>query len=506
MRVLVIEDNPADAALVRALLAPYDLYTTTVATRVSDAVGLLSGETFDVALLDMSLPDAEGFEALARIRQASPFLPIVVLSGQRDEELATAIVAAGAQDFLLKGHVTEVTLRRALGYAIERQQMLDRINASVDELEDQRAAVIRVNQLKNDLITILAHDFKGPLTTILGYAELIEEGALEGDDARDAAGTIRRNVFRLTTLAATTVAGTEVPGDRERLRQVFENLLRNALKYSGDEAIVSVAVRDGEAGFVRVDITDRGIGIPQDELPMLFRRFSRASNAKKARIPGTGLGLFVAKTLVEKHGGKLTLTTEVGRGSTFSVALPRKGAIERAPHVSVVAGDATLGPFIAYELRSNGYRVREYRTLDDLTKGYAAEGNRRARKVKEPPSIGSVTGIVIASVGGIVIPSVGGIVIPSVGNEVTRVEGQLLRIASSRPSTTLRYARDDNFSDARDDNFSYARDDNFSDAHDDKFSDAHDDKFDYARDDISTSEGRRGAPIRALRGDSVRIR
>jgi len=306
-------------------------------------------------------------------------------------------------------------LRRALGYAIERQEMHERLTASVDELEDQRASVIRLNQLKNDLITVLAHDFKGPLTTILGFAELIEEGALAGEDACDAAGTIRRNVFRLTTLANDTLAlsriehgeleiaegivdlpdlvreiaertddpqrftfvatasETEVPGDRERLRQVFENLLRNALKYSPDDALVSVAIRDGDADFVRVDVTDRGIGIPGEEIATLFRRFARASNARKARIPGTGLGLFVAKTLVEKHGGRLSVNSEVGRGSTFSVSLPRRGAVARAPQIAVVVGDAALGPFIAYELRSNGFRVREYGSLDELRAGSAAE-------------------------------------------------------------------------------------------------------------------------------------
>ncbi len=413
MRVLVVEDNPADAALVRALLDTS--YATSVAQRVSEAESKLRTEKYDVALLDMSLPDVEGVDALHRLREAAPSMPIVILSGQDDEVLATKAVAAGAQDYLLKGHVTELTLRRALGYAIERQEMHERLTASIDELEDQRASVIRLNQLKNDLITILAHDFKGPLTTILGFAELIEEGALEGGDARDAAGTIRRNVFRLTTLANDTLAlsriehgeleiaeetvdlralldeiidrtdeperfhvtstadGVTVPGDRERLRQVFENLLRNAVKYSGDEAPVSVAIRDEEGGFVRVDITDRGIGIPPDELPSLFRRFARASNAKKARIPGTGLGLFVVKTLVEKHGGKLTVHSEVDRGSTFSVALPRIGAIERAPHVAVVVGDATLGPFIAYELRSQGYRVREYKNLQELQDRFSAE-------------------------------------------------------------------------------------------------------------------------------------
>jgi len=93
-----------------------------------------------------------------------------------------------------------------LRYAIERQQLLDRLSASVDELESQRASGRAHQSTQERFDLVLAHDFKGPLTTILGYAELIEEGVLEKDETREGAKTIVRNVGRLATLANDTLA------------------------------------------------------------------------------------------------------------------------------------------------------------------------------------------------------------------------------------------------------------------------------------------------------------
>lgn len=414
MRILIVEDNPADAALVRTLLEDSGVLDPCIASRLSEAVAVLRDREFDVALLDMSLPDGQGLEALQRIRRAAPHLPIVILSGQQDEALATTAVQAGAQDYLVKGYVSELTLARALRYAIERQQLHDRLAASVEELQSQRASVIQLNQLKNDLISVLAHDFKGPLTSILGYAELIAEGSLEGGDIRDAATTIRKNVSRLNTLANDTLAlsrlehgelelvsapvdlgdlvkeiadrikdlreiyvsvetqDSTVDGDAERLRQIFENLIRNAVKYSPEGQPVSVTVRS-QGDAVRVAVTDRGIGVPPGELPRLFKRFARASNAKNAKIQGTGIGLFLVKMLVEKHDGRVEVESEVNKGSTFAVILPRHTVQRRLSRVAILASETTLGPFIAYLLRSNGYRVREYHTLAELHEHFAEE-------------------------------------------------------------------------------------------------------------------------------------
>ncbi|MGZ3502971.1 MAG: ATP-binding protein [Vulcanimicrobiaceae bacterium] len=546
MRVLLVEDNPADALLVEYYLRESKPPAEVVAVdRIQKAIDELRSGSFDAILLDMSLPDGDGLEAVERVRDAASGVPIVILSGQQDEELATDAVQSGAQDYLVKGHVDEIILPRALRYAVERQQLLDRLAASetrlqeenallrrladaagrvfstldprtivgllaaelrglfggsvalyalqntelafvqgdapasridaflltafrgrsgivdesrgrlglpiagtsgrnqwllemhlpaektfdesdvfalellryyigiaiqnvalFDELQSQRASVLALNQLKDDLIAVLAHDFKGPLTTIIGFAELLEQHLLEDTDSDDALRTIRKSAMRLAALANDTLALSRVEqgelnfandpvnvgeimrdiarsmraqrevaidevssdpvvlGDPARLRQVFENIIGNAIKYSPEGQPVAVRITNDDDSIL-VAVSDRGIGVPGDEIKFLFERFTRASNAKRSTIKGTGLGLYLAKTLIERHGGSIEVCSALGEGSTFTVALPRvREGVPGILRVLLVTADENLGPFVLHELRANGYTVRRDQTLE----------------------------------------------------------------------------------------------------------------------------------------------
>ena len=407
LRVLIVENNAADAALAREMLDG-TASSAIVAATLDEAVELLDG--VDVVLLAMNLPGGEGLAGLVRLRAKRPDVPIVIVSADADEVLAIAAVQAGAQDYLLKGTLSPNALRRALRYAVERNELTNRLAASIEELERQRSSVLELNQLKNDLIAILAHDIKGPLTSVIGFAELLEEGFLEGDAATDAAKTIRTNAQRLATLANDVLilsrfehgaleiadervdlvrviedaiephAGereitlqqnalrTIVRGDAERLRQVFDNLIRNAIKYSPSGGAVRIALED-DGDFVVARVTDRGMGIPPDDLPKLFDRFTRGSNARKAKISGTGIGLFIVKMILERHGGDVHAESALGEGSTFTLRLPGiESAVAALPmRVTLLTQDLALRQFAAYELRSRGYRVREAASLDEAS-------------------------------------------------------------------------------------------------------------------------------------------
>lgn len=545
MRVLLVEDSNTDSTIVqRYLQRDSQAPQVHTAARLSDALTIAQTVPLDVILLDISLPDVHGVDAVRRMRSAAPHVPIVILSGMEDESMATEAVQAGAQDYLVKGHVDHASLRRALRYAIERQQLLDRIAQSearlqeenailrrltdaagrvfatldvravvgllaaearriwagsvslyalrssgdlvcaesngerrkpdrflIDafgsrkpvlsddrarlafpipgtngrnewildivaadrlfgdndvfaldlmrqyigiaiqnvalfgELQSQRASVIQLNQLKDDLIAVLAHDFKGPLTTIIGFTELLEQRALEGEEADAGLRTIRQSAMRLADLANDTLALSRVEqgelnlaadpvnvldivnetveaalsqrqikvtvkahdpvvrGDPARLRQVFENIVGNAIKYSPDGAGVEVRVTETDR-TVRIAVHDRGIGIPSDEMKFLFERFTRASNAKRSKIKGTGLGLYLAKTLVERHGGNIQVQSKLGEGSTFTIVLPRmRDGVGGVLRVIVVTGDENLGPYVMHELRTHGYASRRDKTL-----------------------------------------------------------------------------------------------------------------------------------------------
>ncbi len=231
---------------------------------------------------------------------------------------------------------------------------------------DLYEAIVRANhalqessEFKDDLLAMLAHDFKGPLTIIHGYCELLMENDLEHREQVEAVLTQTQRLVQLSddalVLAQTQAEGfslvrtivdlgafvtecveeaasnnprirLETPAevvpvelDPQRFRHVIDNLVSNALKYSTAE--VRVVVRT-EGARAAIEIHDRGIGVPAGELSTLFTRFGRASNARRQGIAGSGIGLYVAKKIVEVHRGTLAVRSIEREGSTFTVSLP----------------------------------------------------------------------------------------------------------------------------------------------------------------------------------------
>jgi PAS domain S-box-containing protein len=266
------------------------------------------------------------------------------------------------------------------------------------ELQARRAAVVELNQVKNDLIAMLAHDFKGPLTTIVGFADVLAEDERFDEESRKFLTMISSSAMRLASLATDTLALSRleqneltleleefdlvalvrdivrvfsvtraidlrtdrpelrIAGDPGRLRQVFENLIGNAIKYSPGGEPVEVFLRAKGRG-VEVSVRDHGIGIPDADKPKLFGRFARAQNARALGISGTGFGLYLTKTIVEMHGGTMSVDSHEGEGSTFRAFLPAAVAAPRPRHrrFILVDADGDAKSYVAHTLRDDGF-------------------------------------------------------------------------------------------------------------------------------------------------------
>jgi len=347
---LLVEDNPGDARLLREMLDEEGLckIALTQVETMGDAEKHLAQDAFDIVLLDLGLPDAQGLEAVRRAHAAAPGVPLVVLTGRDDESLADAALQEGAQDYLIKGQIETRGLLRALRYATERN---------------------RLEQLKDAFVSSVSHELRTPLTSIYGSLGLLVNGAVGKlpDRAARLLSIAHSNSERLVRLVndildiekmesghvvfnftrveirslvsqaiaanlgfaeslgvrirlADASATGDVRADSDRLTQVVTNLLSNAIKFSppGSEVVV-MTEKDSEV--VRISVRDHGSGVPDEFKPRVFERFAQADSTNARQKGGTGLGLSIVKQIVDRLGGEAGFADAPGGGTIFHVEL-----------------------------------------------------------------------------------------------------------------------------------------------------------------------------------------
>ena len=391
--VLVVEDNPGDARLLREMLAEGDAHDTdvTFVDCLVDAEACLAKRPFDVMLLDLGLPDSQGLAAVQRARAAAPRVPLVVLTGLDDESLARQALHHGAQDYLVKGQVDARGLLRSIRYAIERRILEDARNAAENQLL-QAQKLESIGRLAGGI----AHDFNNMLFAIHGYAELliddlaplnrahldperalrnITEIAHAADRAAALTGQLltfsRQQIVSVKVLdvnaAVTTIepmlqqligenkqlvlkldsAAGHIRADAGQIDQIVVNLVvnaRDAMPHGG-----TVTIETGNAAFeepyaiehlevepgpyVLLAVSDNGMGMDRATRDHIFEPFFTTKDVGK----GTGLGLATAYGIVRQAGGHIWVYSEPGHGSAFKLYFPRiDAAVEEPRDVPVV--------------------------------------------------------------------------------------------------------------------------------------------------------------------------
>lgn len=265
------------------------------------------------------------------------------------------------------GVKAKIDLRR--GYTVMQNDPNVPVERLVYEARKEAALKTQMEEIMVTFVANVSHELRTPLTCIKGYAETLLEGAMEDQDTtRQFLSVISEEAKRLERLIKDLLdismmeahqvemrfqeidlgqlinhavdilaphareAGVklikELPqerpdwrADEDRLCQVILNLIDNGIKYSRPDTTVTVRVSYGEEDAI-IEVEDQGTGIPQEELPRIFERFYRVEKGSTARFGGRGLGLSIAKHMVEAHGGDLTVESERGRGSVFRIILP----------------------------------------------------------------------------------------------------------------------------------------------------------------------------------------
>lgn len=381
-KILILEDVPADAELMERELKKGGLHFVSKRVAIKEDFSTAL-DTFapDLILADYKLPQFDGFSALAIAKEKCPDTPFIFVTGAMGDELAVETLKQGAVDYVLKDKLPHLL------------PAVERAFRNVASLVEKK----RIDQAKTEFIALASHQLKTPLTAIKLLTErlcggnvgtLTEKQKEYFDDIRssnqrmidlvnallsvsrielgaftiqvsekDACAIVQSIVAELKfvidkkQLKLTTISPEKnmaVMLDEPLFRMVIHNLITNAIHYTSEGGEIRVECKAADKGqalggrpleencFVVV-VSDTGYGIPEGEQSNVFTKFFRADNAREKHIDGTGLGLYIAKSILDHAGGLIWFTSREHEGSVFYAAIPMTGMRAKAGEKSLLA-------------------------------------------------------------------------------------------------------------------------------------------------------------------------
>ena len=377
-RILLADDNADMRDYLSRLLSAY--WQVEAVANGTDALRAIEQSTPDLIISDVMMPGLDGFQLLRAVRSdlRSRDIPIILLSARAGEEATIEGLEAGADDYLVKPFSARELLARVAAHmelALMRSTIAAQVQQHADETDRLYQQAQEAVNLRDELLAVVSHDLKNPLTTVMGFTQLLR-GTVgratwpEKDQILDGISRIYSTATRMNTLIdelldiahvqigkplnldtsetdLVSLAQQEITAyeqtsrnhqfhfetsileligwwDNARLHRVLGNLLSNAIKYSPTGGTITVTVTKEEtedSSWAILSVADQGIGIPANDLSQIFDRFHRAQNVIK-QIKGSGIGLASARHIIEQHGGTISVASQEGVGSTFTIRLP----------------------------------------------------------------------------------------------------------------------------------------------------------------------------------------
>ncbi|MBS1957268.1 MAG: hybrid sensor histidine kinase/response regulator [Cyanobacteria bacterium SZAS-4] len=358
IQVLLIENDCVDAKQVLDLLHQrssnlLDLSVTWVMS-LADGINELTTRTYDSVLLNLGLPDSDGIDTLLQVRRCSKTIPIVILSGSDDKNLALESVQNGAQDFLVKGRPSAESILRAIQYSIERCRA------------DRAVMQLRLLEEREHFIAMLAHKLSIPIMGAQRILSILIELGTMSDDVRNLLSQISSsnqtllhtihnvldlyryetgfdtfvqtdvNVGRLVADVLRELTATAAMkkirfiksyspsdtlfADPLAMRKVMLNLLSNAVKFTPEGGSVTISCKSA-AGKSVLSVTDTGIGVEPELVDLIFERSFQKT--RRYQPDGFGIGLDLCKRFVEEQNGNIVCHSKLSKGTTIKITLPQ---------------------------------------------------------------------------------------------------------------------------------------------------------------------------------------
>lgn len=388
--ILVADDIPANVELLLDQLNSLG-YDTITAVDGPSAVAAAFEKQPDLCILDVSMPAGDlgvddrsaGFEVCRRIKRdpRTSRIPVIFVTALNDTSDRVRGIEAGGDDFLTKPHN-----RLVLG---ARVRSLLKLKAATDALEDSLRKLRELEKVRDDLMKMIVHDLKTPLTSVLATLEMLADGdfgqvsmpqlAAIGDveaKSEDLLALID-DILEVARIEETSISLTLAPiapgallaelvhewdhrfqqeratasvsvaddapvfaGDKGLIKRVFSNLIQNALTHSSHPVHLELSARRAGQG-VLFTVSDNGPGIPPEYHEIIFRKFGQVEMPRSPRTRSSGLGLTFCKLVVERHRGRIWVKSAEGEGSSFYVELPTDPATVETPRSGVPVVAAT---------------------------------------------------------------------------------------------------------------------------------------------------------------------